>query len=84
MLTTVDNPYDPFTEWDKWYQFDQKKGYNTPAFLARVTKLSPDLPDAEQTLAIEQAMDEIVAENVSGMHKKVSRDDFQIGGEGAS
>ncbi len=28
-LTTVDNPYDPFTQWDEWYAYDEGKGYAT-------------------------------------------------------
>lgn len=76
MLTTVDNPFNPFTEWNEWYVFDTQKGYNTPSFLARITILSSDLSEADQDLAIEQAMDEIVKENVSGMWKKVTRDDY--------
>lgn len=76
MLTTVDNPFNPFTEWNEWYVFDAQKGYNTPSFLARITILSSDLSEADQDLAIEQAMDEIVKENVSGMWKKVTRDDY--------
>jgi hypothetical protein len=75
MLTTVDNPFNPFTEWDEWYQFDTHQGYNTPAFLARIVKLSPDLPEPEQIAIINQAIDEIVDENVSGMWTKVSSED---------
>jgi hypothetical protein len=76
MLTTVDNPFNPFTEWDEWFRFDTQKGYNSSAFLARIAKLSPDLPLDEQTRVIEQAIDEIIEENVSGMWKKVSIDDL--------
>lgn len=74
MLTTVDNPYSPFTEWDEWYAFDTQKGYHTSAFLARVVRLSPELSETDQRLAIDQAIDEIVKENVSGMWRKVSKD----------
>ena len=28
-LTTVDNPFDPFTQWDRWLNFDEQKGYRT-------------------------------------------------------
>lgn len=31
MLTTEDNPFDPFTQYDEWYAFDYEKGYHTPA-----------------------------------------------------
>ena len=72
MLTTIDNPYDPFTEWDQWNQWDQASGYNTTAFLARVVNTSDELSDADQDLAIEQAIDQVVKENVNGMYRKVA------------
>jgi hypothetical protein len=71
MLTTVDNPYDPVTQFDDWYAFDTAAGYGTLALLARVVKSSDELSDADQVLAIEQGIDEIVQENVSGLHTKV-------------
>lgn len=72
MLTTVDNPYNPFTDWAEWYRFDEARGYRSTGLLARVVKSSDDLSDADQELAIDQAIDEIVKENVSGMHRKIS------------
>lgn len=74
MLTTVDNPHDPFTDYDGWYAFDFRMGYHTPGLLARIVVTSDELSDADQSLAIQQAIDEIVQENVSGMHRKVSRE----------
>lgn len=73
MLTTIDNPYDPFTQWDDWYGFDSLHGYYTPAFLARITRSSDELSDQDQDLALEQAIDEIVKENVLGIYKKVTQ-----------
>lgn len=77
MLTTVDNPFNPFTMYDAWYMYDLKMGYNTPAFLDRIAKVSNDLSEPDQALAVQQAIDEICEENVSGMWKKVSRSSFQ-------
>lgn len=71
MLTTVDNPYDPFTQWDEWFAWDQNAGYHTPGFLARVARLGEDLAEGDQHLAIQQAIDEIVRENVLGVFRKV-------------
>lgn len=27
MLTTVDNPFDPFEQFTSWFMFDEEKGY---------------------------------------------------------
>lgn len=71
MLTTMDNPYNPFTQFDEWFQFDESSGYNTTQYLARLTLSSPDLSEADESIAIENAIDEIVKENINGMYTKV-------------
>lgn len=76
MLTTVDNPFNPFTNFEEWLQYDTQMGYNTPAFLDRIAKLSNDLSPPDQALAVQNAIEEIVQENVSGMWRKVSKDSF--------
>jgi hypothetical protein len=63
MLSTKDNPYDYFTEFDQWYAWDQNAGYCTLAYLARVVRTSDELSEADQSLAREQAIDDIVKEN---------------------
>ena len=75
MLTTIDNPFDPFTQWVEWYAFDTRAGYYTSEFLARVVRSSEDLSDADQDKAIDEAIDEIVKENVLGVYRKVTRTD---------
>lgn len=77
MLTTVDNPFDPFTRFDEWLEYDISMGYNTSAFLDRIAKVSDDLSQPDQALAIQNAIDEIVQENVSGMWRKVTKDFFK-------
>lgn len=76
MLTTVDNPFNPFTRFREWLEYDSSMGYNTPSFLARIAKVSDDLSAPDQALAIQNAIDEIVQENVLGMWRKVSKDSF--------
>ena len=71
MLTTIDNPFNPFTQFDEWFMFDTMQGYDTLSFLARVIQSSLELSPADQTLAIETGIDEIVRENVLGLYKKV-------------
>lgn len=74
MLTTIDNPFNPATHWDEWYQWDVNSGYNTSAFLARVIRTSDDLSEADQDLAIEDAIQEIVSEDALGVYIKVKVD----------
>lgn len=71
MLTTVDNPFDPFTQWDDWVNYDERSGYYTNSYLARVARTSHDLSDKDQELAVEQAIDEIIQENVNGLYRRV-------------
>lgn len=73
MLTTSDNPFDPFTQFDKWFAFDTSKGYHSCAYLARLANTSVDLSDSENDLAIEAAIDEIVQLNLLGIYQKVYR-----------
>lgn len=71
MITTVDNPFNPLTDWDDWYNYDESKGYYTSEYLARITKTSDDLGEKEQDQAIEEAIDEIIELNPDGFYKKI-------------
>lgn len=46
MLTTIDNPFNPFTQWDEWKRYDEDKKYYTCSYLARIAKTSDDLSEA--------------------------------------
>ena len=59
-LTTKNNPYNPFTQWNDWYFFDLSKGYNTCERIARKTKLSGQLPDDINNAEVETAIDELI------------------------
>ena len=74
MLTTVDNPHSPFDDWTAWFNFDTAAGYNTSGLLARLVEVSHELSENDFAAAVESAIDEIVRENVSGIHKKVSKE----------
>lgn len=71
MLSTSDNPFNPFTEWDSWFAWDQQEGYNTLALLGRMVRTSDELSPELQEQAYDDAVDEIVSDNFSGVHIKV-------------
>lgn len=78
MLTTLDNPFNPFTQYEEWLEFDTSKGYNTCNYLARIAKTSDELSEEDESLAIIQAMDEILSFNLTGNYIKVTRTSFRV------
>ncbi len=75
LLTTTDNPWNPFTHWDEWYAWDQAMGYDTPGYLARIAKVSYDLSDADQEQSIKEAIDEIIKMNIRGIYKIIRKNE---------
>ena len=72
-LTTEDNPFDPFDQFDDWYAFDTQMGYNTSSYLDRIAKTSPELSPEDYQREIARAIDEILRFNLTGNYKKVTR-----------
>lgn len=72
LLTTIDNPYNPFTEWIPWYMEDQRLGYDTCGLIARIG-FDSDSIDSEPE---KDAMQSIIQNNYSGKHIMVTEDTF--------
>lgn len=73
MLTTNDNPFDPFEDFTSWFLFDVEKGYNTCSYLARIANLTDDLSQQETNQEVERAIDEIIKYDFMDIYKKVRR-----------
>ena len=74
MLSTADNPYDYFDDFDNWYRFDMDKGYNSCAYLDRIARTSDQLTDEENASEIERAVDEIIKYDFRDIYIKVSKE----------
>ena len=72
-LTTFDNPYDPFTQFDLWFAFDVEKGYYSCSRLARVAKISEEMTEKEVSEEIERAIDEIIQYDFLNIYKKACK-----------
>lgn len=76
MLTTFDNPFDPFEQFDSWFLFDVEKGYNSCAYLARIAHLTDDMTQKEIDDEIVRAIDEIIFYDFLNIYKKVYKKDM--------
>ena len=72
-LTTLDNPYDPFDQFNQWFMFDTEKGYNSCSYLARIAKTSDEMSEQEYNHEVERAIDEIITINPLGIYRKVTK-----------
>lgn len=68
MLTTVDNPYNPFKSYEDWYAYDMEKGYNSCQLLARVIVTSDELSEQQQEDSLLDALEEILEYNTTGLY----------------
>jgi len=76
VLTTRDNPFNPFFQWDEWWTFDTQHGYNTSSLLARLTRTADELSELDNDLAIDDAQNEILFLNPTGNYIKVTKENF--------
>lgn len=70
-LTTSDNPFDPFDDFDRWFRFDESKGYMSSGLVARVADVSDELSEGDRNRAIEEAINFIVEVNPTSNYKKL-------------
>ena len=75
-ITTNDNPYDYFTQFKQWLDYDRQMGYFTLEYLARIVRLAPDLSEEEEQIEIESAIDSIIEWN-GDVYKKIQFETFK-------
>jgi len=76
MLSLATNPYDPFTDYEKWKVFDRQEGFDTDGLLARTVSSSSQISFADQDIAVEDAIDSILANpSFDGLYIKVESPD---------
>lgn len=73
MLSTIDNPYDPFDDFNNWFLFDVQHGYNSCAYLARIARTSDQFTEKEMNEEIEKAIDEIIELDFMNVYVKLKK-----------
>lgn len=59
MLTTIDNPFNPKTNYDEWRQWDQDSGYNTEEYIARLLNMEEDY-DVDDEFALNMLTSKVI------------------------
>lgn len=69
-ITTHDNPFDYFKQFDEWLNYDRQMGYFTLELVGRLAKLAPELSEEEEKIELERVFDSIIEWN-GDFYKKV-------------
>ena len=77
-LTTKDNPFDPFTQYDSWLNFDRLHAVEhgnvyTDQLLARFARTSDELSDSEYNDEINDAITRIIVVDPLDIYRRVRR-----------
>lgn len=68
LLTTTDNPFDPFEQFEDWINYDIVNGYYTCQKIDRLSIVSDSLSEGENLESIDDAMNELI--KVGAINKK--------------
>ena len=71
MITTIDNPYDPFEQFDLWFMFDIEKGYYTYSKIARLSNVTFDMAPFEFDRETDRAIDKLIEIDFANIYRKV-------------
>lgn len=74
MLTTFDNPFNPFEDFKSWFMFDSDKGYNSCGLIDRLGNFSEDLTEHETYLETERVIDKIIKLDPFNIYTKIEKD----------
>lgn len=73
-ITTIDNPFDPFDDYNSWFMFDVEKGYYTSSKIGRLVNTTEDMSEKEEIEEIERAIDRLIEIDPLDIYIKVVRE----------
>lgn len=73
-VTTIDNPFNPFEDFNSWFMFDTEHGYYTSSKLGRLTNLKDNMTQKEENEEVERAVDKLIEIDPLDIYVKVTRD----------
>ena len=79
MLTTIDNPFNPFVDYNLWMLYDKEKGYDTSERLMRIAKgyMFEGMSQVEEDKAVDRAMDDLIEIDILNVFVKGTEESIQ-------
>lgn len=74
-ITTIDNPFNPFDDFENWFLFDCEKNYYTLNKLARLSKVDDSMTEKEESKEIERAIERLIEIDPLDIYIKVYKKD---------
>lgn len=72
MLTTVDNPYNPYDNFLRWFEYDELHGYHCCEKIGALAKINDGMSSDEVSEANELAIDTVILNDFTGLYRKVN------------
>jgi len=72
-ITTIDNPFNPFEDFDSWFKFDCEKGYYTCSRLARIANLEENMTEEQENQEIERVTNRLIELDPLDIYTKVEK-----------
>jgi hypothetical protein len=77
LLTTFDNPFNPFVDFKKWYLYDCEKEHNTSSRIARLMETNYEMTEKEIDEEEDRVMDFILKYDLEGKYFKGTEEEIQ-------
>ncbi len=73
-ISTFDNPYDPFDNFDEWFRYDNDKGYGSCQILANLTEVFEGMTPKEFNEEMERGIDSLLIADPANLYIKVVKE----------
>jgi len=73
-ITTIDNPFDPFENFDDWFQFDVEKGYYSCSKIARIVENIENTEEKQEDELLEEAIDRLIEIDPLDIYRKLVKE----------
>ena len=76
-ISTFDNPFNPFEDFDNWFLYDCEKDYYSLTKVARLAKVDDSMTEKEYAKEVERAIERLIEIDPLDIYVKVYKPGFE-------